>query len=436
MTCILVYRTSNRIFDFESQTENMQNSVNPNELVQQIFAGRYDGEGELFDGDLCYFLECYPSEIQFGDPVFFGVVIQNTGKETARFKYRLSVNSLLSENWDRKNAQEVHPSEPLYLVPDSMVCERIEPEGNVKTGDGDEDWPFSPPTSCLNYFEAPLMYEEDVRRYTHDNIDFVTMGPRSDGKLQPGKKIVRYVESACFPALHDWKYSAFWNQVRKDLAQKDVFIRVRVTFPDLKPLTEKKLISGSFVLKIKGRSPWEMARIDRWYNTTPRECFPKKQASGYFRSEPGDAIRKRWPAPIFIRGIPFLPFSFMCQRIPFGTEMPKTLEDWKSLEDSWSAGTMRDEIKMTRLMVEFCQNCPTLGDIRFLEYEQHPEAFQDVLTWWKSLPDIQREYYRFHDRLATSAEWMEQYSQDSPESAQILTAARYFYRIPSECFEK
>lgn len=389
----------------ENQSKNESNteskSVDPEALVARIPLGAYSDGESYFHGKIRCFLECYPCEFQFGDPVYFGYVVQNVSDSVVKCKFPSYCSTNVWSHFRQDLARRTNAPKKLFQDLASMECKVMNPDfTDEEAVKEEEDWPFPTPDSYQNFWESEALFVDDVE-YMENPMDNVCaiQPPMKTIRMQPGQKVVLYVACACFPPLQDWKYSAFWNKVKKDLEKRNVLISVKVTLPDMQIPSDYLRVDRYFFLGIKARKPSEMAQIDRWFETTPPEFFPKKQGPNDFFWKPTHEVVDSWPTRLYVRGIPYLPFSFMRQRMPFGTEMPETMEEWQALEDSWSAGSMRDEMKMTRLSVELFERC-TVQDRRtkrscFNEI-QKLDAAQEIQRWWESLPDVQSAYYKRH----------------------------------------
>ncbi|MDO4628874.1 MAG: hypothetical protein Q4C70_06790 [Planctomycetia bacterium] len=198
--------------------------------------------------------------------------------------------------------------------------------------------------------------------------------------LADGAKVVCLADSTEFPPLEDWNHP-FWYSLRENMPSEGVDVRIRFRFPN--PCAVNEEIPVETVVRIKPRCEEEIKQIRSWYHSTPEEFFPKEQfsmkswlQSSIIDTNPNPKRNRRyllkrlsveevaepWGYPITISGkkgenIEVMPWFFMRigNRKLFGSGVPKDLTGWRRLEESWTPGTMRDEMKMTRFLIEICE---------------------------------------------------------------------------------
>ena len=97
---------------------------------------------------------------------------------------------------------------------------------------------------------------------------------------------------------------------------------------------------------VKFRNDKEMEMIDQWYQNTPKRYFPVIVEKKY--------IRKNSRVPVSFRDTPWWKLINIGNRYPGAPNAPETWQGWKELEDSITPSTMRDEIRLTRILIQYC----------------------------------------------------------------------------------
>lgn len=214
-----------------------------------------------------------------------------------------------------------------------------------------------------------------------------------------------------FPPLEDWN-APFWRGVRKRLATEErVEVRARFRFErTLKTASsvERKetndlegFRSSSVMLGMRSTSPQgvyggvvekkivlkrrpnaEMKRLDAWFKATPSGMFPERNGDEgkASRTEPTQLPVRR---KVEIAGKKYNPWLVVRygNRKPADPNNPVTVDGWRKLEAEFSPSTLRDEITLTRLQLEY-YNAAT---------EAETNAALDRLTaWLAALPNPQR----------------------------------------------
>ena len=209
-----------------------------------------------------------------------------------------------------------------------------------------------------------------------------------------------------FPPLEDWD-DPFWRGVRKRLAtQERVELRARFHFErtlKTKPRTERiegeGLPSGGIEvvrfapegvydgvvekkIVLKRRPSAEMKRLDGWFEATPSGVFPERNESEGKapRTEPTRLPDRR---DVEIAGKKYNPWLVVRygNRKPADPNNPTTLDGWRELEAEFSPSTLRDEITLTRLQLEY-YNAATEAEAE--------TALKTLVAWLDALPGPQR----------------------------------------------
>jgi len=203
-----------------------------------------------------------------------------------------------------------------------------------------------------------------------------------------------YIHTFEFPPLEDIRHP-FWQEISDNLGAAGVTRTMRFTTArppwgmDVAGITERVLYHD---ILIKPRSEQEMNLLNQWFDKSAKEHLPVT----------GSAIRSRpsfkFPFPsndrfsfgsgqfsaddgnrIVIRGTEYNPWVFLRigNRKPPAHLAPQTWQGWKELEDSLAPSTMRDEIRLTRILIQYCDT----EDSRVLD---------ELKEWFAGMNEVQR----------------------------------------------
>ena len=227
-----------------------------------------------------------------------------------------------------------------------------------------------------------------------------------------------------FPPLEDWN-EPFWRGVREALAAEErVELRMRVAFSRRlglggEPARESRLFAGLpdpktvwtdskgvFEKKIvlTRRPEAETKRFDEWFAGTPAQFWPERKndlrSAGTFKLPP-EFARKAGGSNVwnqnlrasgrsgveldgFAQTFDVWNFVRFGNRKPSDPNNPVTVDGWRKLEAEFSPSTVRDEIMLTRLLLEYYS-----AEVN----EEDEAALRRLLAWLDSLDPTQRAAY-------------------------------------------
>ena len=287
-----------------------------------------------------YEVVVYPEEIYFGDPVYIHIRFKNNSEEVKL--HRIYFKPDLG---------------PLWL---SLQSESI-----------------SVPYHLLREYKFSSSYESRL------SFPFYN--------LQPGESMLIFDAYRELPALEDMD-SPFWEEAKKRLNSGETitaYIGLERRSRDGKQPPEPNYDTVSTPLRIKPRPNSEMERLERWLEGTPERLrpvpFDQMLAEGkYFdypilkdefdalplTPKPGFVSRERYLKInrndriyfasnehfIKVQGKDYFPYLFLryANRKPGDPVCPETWQGWKELENSLTPSTMRDEIRLTRMLIQYC----------------------------------------------------------------------------------
>ncbi|MBR4835179.1 MAG: hypothetical protein IKU86_12755 [Thermoguttaceae bacterium] len=222
---------------------------------------------------------------------------------------------------------------------------------------------------------------------------FTKKFPPRLGALAPGAERRKVAVALEFPPLEDWN-APFWKEIRDKLStQESVELRLCVKFKRSHadyPLQAQ--VDETFETKIvlKRRAGDELERLSQWFDATPPRLFPERFTNGDgdgFVKAPSESgsrdVKSSGASDVEIGGKSYAPWLFVRvgNRKPSDPNNPTTVDDWRRLEAEFAPSTLRDEITLTRLQLEY-YDAP--------EGEATDAALKRLLDWLRDRPEPQR----------------------------------------------
>jgi len=178
--------------------------------------------------------------------------------------------------------------------------------------------------------------------------------------------------------------NSFWNFVHEKMTPRGLICQLHLKYDYRNHRHENCPIEINVEILIKPRPENEIALLEKWYKNTPEKLFPKVDRS---RKVPHDnMLRSSGVSDIKINGNTYDPWMFirLGNRKPSDPNNPTTLDGWRQLEASLTPSTMRDEVRLTRLQLEYYSAKPG---------EASENAKNELVQWLKSLPEVQQTIY-------------------------------------------
>ena len=308
-----------------------------------------------------YEVVVHPEEIYFGDPVYIGIYIRNISDTMATYdtcwpRYAFWL-SLFSEDIPV----------PYHLLHEDMTGSR----GRI-----------------------PYAF--------HD--------------FQPRESVLVLVACQELPALEDMNFP-FWEEAKKKLKSGGNIVAqvgMECRSIDGKQPPEPNYEYVSKPLLIKPRPGSEMELLQNWLEGTPERLRPVpfdqviKEGRYYYDAvselkdefdaitltpKPGFVSKERYLKInrndrlrmasnehfIHVQGKDYFPYYFVRRgnRKPGDPVCPKTWQGWKGLEESLSPSTMRDEIRLTRIIIQYCDT-------------QDEKVLTELKEWFADMNELQR----------------------------------------------
>jgi len=181
-------------------------------------------------------------------------------------------------------------------------------------------------------------------------------------KIMSGDSHIIAALAINIPPLEDWK-TTFWEKHLENLSASDVKFSLCATIlscaaTNNNRIEERLPFSVEIPVIMKPRPEKEITLIQKWYAATPKDWFPVLESDrNPVRKIPGHRrLTFQWVDNIFVKGEKvshwyFIPIG---NRYPGHPNAPETWQGWKELEESLTPSTMRDEIRLTRILIQYC----------------------------------------------------------------------------------
>ena len=199
-------------------------------------------------------------------------------------------------------------------------------------------------------------------------------------EVLPNQTITAFTMSVQLPPLEDL-YLPFFEKMMNEMKKsaEDLTFDFSVSMAGShKGNMEKDIfarIQYECSLTLKLRNAEEMAMIEEWYRKTPEDYFPVLNKGSYIRKVPPQGLRKESGRKILGQS-PWL-FVNIGNRYPGDPNIPITWQGWQELEESISPSTMRDEIRLTRILIQYCDT-------------KDKKVLEELKTWFVGMNEVQR----------------------------------------------
>jgi len=316
----------------------------------------------------------YPEEVNFGDPIYIVIHIKNISEEPAKF-----ITNTFERDDFRLALHSESISVPYYLLYEDPTF------GAARTG-------HRISRSAYSLFQ----------------------------EFQPGDSRAVFVAYQELPTLEDMDHP-FWEEAKKRLsAGENIVCHIAAEYRfvlEKKSGHDPNKVNVAKSLLIKPRPAAEMELLERWREGTPEWLWPVPSdqmfvQGSYMKAiyfplmendpdfdprklvrEPGFVSKARdykfhrndkpnFPSNecfIKVRGQDYFPYLFLRQgnRKPGDPICLTTWQGWRELEDSLVPSTMRDEIRMVRILIQYCDT-------------EDKAVLKELQEWFATMNEIQR----------------------------------------------
>ena len=243
--------------------------------------------------------------------------------------------------------------------------------------------------------------ENQTQQLFFEGPTFVAQMPLRVTEIKPRNSRFICVMAFNVPPLEDLK-EPFWERHLKYLAERGENFAFSTTIMSIVASnergndSERKSFTFETPLMMKPRPEKEMALIQKWLKDSPKELLPGPYY-GIPKVAPLDSQRNYVIFEnILVKGekITQENFTRTNNRYPGYPNAQETWQGWKELEDSLTPSTMRDEIRMARILIQYCD---TDDDAVLKELK---EWFADMnLIQRNILVRLTRKYDKIHDAV-------------------------------------
>lgn len=203
-------------------------------------------------------------------------------------------------------------------------------------------------------------------------------------EIKPGESLIIAVLAISLPPLEDLK-EPFWEKLLKNLSTENVEFTICVAITSMVASNKegnssvRKPFTLEVPIEMKQRPEKEMALFEDWYYKTPNVLFPMPEGENPPRKIPRQGVIPAESKIIRIQNKKYDPQDFirLGNRYPAAPNAPETWQGWKELEESITPSTMRDEIRLTRILVQYCDTKDT-------------KVLDELKKWFHSMNEVQR----------------------------------------------
>jgi len=319
-------------------------------------------------------MKCYPETVMAGDTFYFVIVAKNPHTESIWLSRNFSpIDSDIQVHLRDSESQD----QPLLFesevgVQSSRTLRYIE----IKPGDSRIIGALAINVPPLEDLQEPF-WEKHLKNLSVGDEKFLLCTTVLSYSAANITRIIRSVfehELLIPPSLETPVVTQRWseNELIMTLIENDKTTVETRTLPDrYEPLP----ISLETLITISQRPVKEMVLIREWY-TQGQARFPETKK--YCKSA-WTAFKSDMPQNTVIKGVKFSHWYFVRtgNRYPGDSDRPETWQGWKELEESLTPSTMRDEIRLTRILIQYCDT-------------EEAAVLKELKDWFAGMNEIQR----------------------------------------------
>jgi len=221
--------------------------------------------------------------------------------------------------------------------------------------------------------EQPLLFESPML-FDGDRIIYYV-------EIKPGDLRIITALAVNVPPIEDLK-EPFWEKHLKSLPAKNEKFLINVTVISYLSTNghyrynnEELPLMIETSLAMKPRPEKEMELIRKWYESQ-HPYFPGSEKYG---KRGMYSFKSRLPKNTAIKNEKFSHWYFVRvgNRYPSESNVPETWQGWKELEESLTSSTMRDEIRLTRILIQYCDT-------------EDDAVLKELKDWFDTMNEVQR----------------------------------------------
>jgi len=259
--------------------------------------------------------------------------------------------------------------------------------------------PHAESVYIMNHF---LLFTSDIQIHLIDSENQIQallfegppMSAHADqtyAEIKPRTSRIIKAMSINVPPLEDLE-EPFWEKHLKNLSrlEKNETLSLCVTlypsckvYPDYKHYHFQSAFSFQFTFEtpliMKPRPEKEMTLIRKWLRDSPKELLPAP--FGDLPKVPPFDSRMRYVTfeNILVKGekVPQSQFMRSSNRYPGHPNAPETWQGWKELEENLTPSTMRDEIRLARILIQYSDT-------------EDNTLIKELKDWFADMNEVQR----------------------------------------------
>ena len=205
-----------------------------------------------------------------------------------------------------------------------------------------------------------------------------------DGKdLAPNESVIKSRLVLDFPPVEDWN-APFWKALRDKVTPEGIKCSLKFNYPHSLKTEDKsrpKYVQESvcYEFLMKSRPESEMSLLEDWVKASSDKYLPyETEWKKYWK---GRGKKSTNQISLGLNKYNVSSFVRLGNRKPSDPNSPTSLKGWRELESSLAPSSMRDEIHLTCLLLEYYGSITNKGKA---------ESSRKIADWLASLPDPQR----------------------------------------------
>lgn len=205
-----------------------------------------------------------------------------------------------------------------------------------------------------------------------------------DGKdLAPNESVIKSRLILDFPPVEDWN-APFWKALRDKVTPEGIKCSLKFNYPHSLKTEDKsrpKYVQESvcYEFLMKSRPEGEMSLLEDWVKASSDKYLPYETEWKKFWKGRGKKSTNQ--ISLGLNKYNVSSFVRLGNRKPSDPNSPTSLKGWRELEASLAPSSMRDEIHLTCLLLEYYGSITDKGKA---------ESSQKIADWLESLSDPQR----------------------------------------------
>ncbi|MGN0911664.1 MAG: hypothetical protein ACI4NV_09675 [Thermoguttaceae bacterium] len=194
----------------------------------------------------------------------------------------------------------------------------------------------------------------------------------SEKALAPNESVIKSRMVLDFPPVEDWN-TPFWKALRDKVTPEGIKCSLTFNYSS----SAQRSVCYEFLMK--SRPEGEMSLLEDWVKASSDKYLPYDTVGRKIWKRLGKKSTNQ--ISLGVNKYNVSSFVRLGNRKPSDPNSPTSLKGWRELEASLAPSSMRDEIHLTCLLLEYYGSITDKGKA---------ESSQKIADWLESLPDPQR----------------------------------------------